>query len=255
MSETETLTEMTARLAAIIRAKPGDVAGRIAFAEVLILSGALDRAEAQLATAAQVDSAMPVRIGRLRHLLRAEAARHAWYEAGAAPSLVAAPGPAQRAALAMGMALREGIDAATVSAAAEQARPPLAGRLDGVPFDDFRDLDDLSATSLEVLTGDGGYLWVDWATVEQLAFTPPARPLDLLWREARLTLRDGRAADVVVPAQYVSPLSEDAHRLAQRTDWRDAGGLVRGTGQRCFLVGDEDRDILSMRELHFTAAA
>lgn len=251
----EPLPDTVARLLAAVRARPGDTPGRLALAEALILSGGLDRAEAQLAAAAQIDSTMPVRIARLRHLVRAEAARHAWYEAGAAPNLVAAPAPAQRAALAIGVALRDGGDAGAVAAAAEKARAPLPGTLDGQGFDDFRDLDDLCACYLEVLTADGGYLWIDWPAVASLAFTAPSRPLDLLWREARLTLRDGRAADVVVPAQYVSPSPDEAQRLARRTDWREDGGLVRGAGQRSFLVGDEDRGILSMGELRFDGPA
>lgn len=250
----ESLADVVARLLAAVRAKPGDVPARLALAEALILSGALDRAETQLAAAAQVDAAMPNRIARLRHLVRAEAARHAWYEAGAAPNLVAEPGPALRAALGIRVALRDGGDAGPLAGAAEEARVPLPGTLDGTEFDDFRDLDDLCACYLEVLTADGGYLWVDWPTVQSLSFTPPARPLDLLWREARLVLRDGRAADVVVPAQYVSPGPEEAHRMSRATDWRDEGGLVRGAGQRSFLVGDEDRGILSMAELRFGPA-
>lgn len=249
----ESLAAMLSRLLAAVRARPGDVPGRLALAEALILSGALDRAEAQLATAAQLDSSMPVRIGRLRHLLRSEAARLAWYTAGAAPSLVDAPGPAQRAAVALFLAARDG-DASVLAEGTEAARAPLPGTLDGKAFDDLRDLDDLCANYMEVLTADGGYLWIDWPAIASLSFTPPARPLDLLWREARLVLRDGRAADIVVPAQYASPDPQDAHRLARQTDWRVEGGLVRGAGQRSFLVGDEDRGILSMTELRFGQA-
>ncbi len=251
----EPLADGLARLAAAVRAKPADVATRLALAEALILAGAFDRAEQQLSTLAQLDATMPVRIARLRHLLRAEAARHAWYGSGAAPNLVAAPRAAQRAALAIAVAVREGVDAGPLAAAAEEARLPLAGTLDGERFDDLRDLDDLAACYLEVLTADGGYLWVDWQDVASLRFEPPARPLDLLWREARLTMVDGRAADLVVPAQYVAPAPEDAHRLSRRTDWREAAGLVRGAGQRCFLVGEEDRGVLSMTELRFDAPA
>ena len=248
-----------ARLAARVRAAPSDLPARLALAEALILAGEFDRAEGQLLTLSKLDATAPVRIARLRHLLRAEAARHAWYMDGAAPSLVAAPAAAQQAALAVMVALRAAGAAAgaaagnagALAAAAEEARAPLPGRLDGTAFDDFRDLDDLCANYLEVLTADGGYLWVDWANVSGLRFVPPARPLDLLWREARLVLRDGRAADVVVPAIYVAPGSTGAQRMGRSTEWRDEGGLVRGAGQRCFLVGDDDRGILSMTELHF----
>lgn len=253
---TDDLAAEATRLAARVRSAPADPAARLALAEALILSGALDRAEAQLAALAQLDATIPVRVARLRHLIRAEAARHAWYEMGAAPNLVASPAPAQMAALRIMAALRAGDGSAAAEAeATEAARTPLAGTLDGVAFDDFRDLDDLAVNYLEVLTADGGYLWVDWGNVQSLRFMPPARPMDLLWREARLTLRDGTAADVVVPAQYVAPETTDAHRLARVTDWREENGLVRGAGQRVFLVGDGDVGILGMSDLRFTAPA
>ena len=85
---------------------------------------------------------------------------------------------------------------------AEAARPRIAGTADGAAFDDWRDVDDRSAWFIEMLTGDGGYMWVDPATVAGLRFSPAARPIDLLWREARMALHDGRVADIVVPAQY-----------------------------------------------------
>ena len=250
MNNDASLSDTVTCLLAAVKTRPGDVPGRLALAEALILSGALERAENQLAAAAQLDHAMPVRIGRLRHLVRAEAARHAWFLTGAVPALAGVPGPGQKAAIALFLAAKDG-DASAAAEAAEIARPPLPGTLDGEPFDDFRDLDDLCAGFLEILTADGGYLWIDWPSVESLSFTPPARPIDLLWREARLVFHDGRAADIVVPAQYVLADAGDEHRLARRTDWRTEAGLVRGAGQRCFLVGDEDRGILSMTELRF----
>jgi protein involved in temperature-dependent protein secretion len=36
------------------------------------------------------------------------------------------------------------------------------------------------------------------------------------------------------------------------TDWRSAGdGLTRGLGQRTFLIDDQERGILEVRELEF----
>ncbi len=199
----------------------------------------------------------PVAIARLRHLVRAATAREAWFTQGAVPALLGQPTPAQRVAMELALAMRDGDAARTADllAQAEAARAPLPGKADGVAFDDLRDVDDRCAWFLEILTGDGGYMWVDPATVAGLRFQPAARPIDLLWREARMTLHDGRVADIVIPAQYVSPQATDAQRLAQVTDWTEGpGGAFAGAGQRLWLIGEDARGLLDLQELTFAPA-
>ncbi len=253
------LTDAIASVTARLRTAAVDKESRLLLSELLCLAGAFDRAEAQLAILAQQDAERPIRIARLRHLVRAAIARTAWYEQGAVPALLSDPTQVQRAALALGLAMREG-DVARIEASlagAEATRPNLAGIADGVPFDELRDVDDRSAWFLEVFTEDGGYLWIDWSRVAGLQFAgAPKRPIDLLWRDARMTLHDGTVADIVVPAQYASEASTDQERLARRTEWQDGpGGAVTGRGQRVWLVGDEARDILSLRTVTFLPAA
>ncbi len=249
----------TARL----KASATDTAARANLAELLCLAGDFDRAEAQLAILAQQTTDRPVAIARMRHLIRAALAREAWFNDAAVPTLVTEPGPGQQAALRLAIAMHAGgaDEVAAALEAAEAARAHPAGRADGAAFDDLRDADDRCAWFLDILTLDGNYVWVDMAAVESLVFTPPSRPIDLLWREVRLGLNDGRVAEVVVPAQYVAPRDgattvEEAHRLAGRTDWRDApGGAVLGLGQRLWLVGDDARPILELTELSFDRPA
>ena len=247
------LAEATARLTDRLRTAPADTAARGALAELLCLAGAFDRAETQLATLSQQTVDRPIAIARLRHLIRAALAREAWFNEGAVPALLREPTVGQRVAIALQIAMRENSpEVAALLAQAEEQRPKLAGTLDGAPFDDFRDADDRSAWVFEIMSNDGGYLWVDLARVEAISFTPPARPIDLLWREARITFRDGQVADVAIPAQYVAASPEPAHRLAQRTDWQEApGGAMLGSGQRLFVAGEDAKGVLDITELRF----
>ena len=252
------LDDAVALLAGRLRTQPGDHAARTAYAELLCLQGAYDRAEAQLAVVAGQTVDRPVAIARLRHLIRAATAREAWFAEGAVPALLGEPTGVQRLAMSLAIALRAGEaeQVAALLAQAEDARPHLSGHVDGVAFDDWRDADDRSAWFVEVLTGDGGYLWVDPSTIAGLRFTAPSRPIDLLWREARLALRDGRVADIVIPAQYAAPSGEvtQAHRLGQATDWDErAGGAAVGRGQRLWLLGEEARGVLDLHEITFAA--
>ncbi len=252
------LAQAIDRLSAQLRSAPADHAARSRLAELLCLSGAFERAEAQLAVLAQQTVDRPVAIARMRHLIRAALAREAWFNDAAVPALLQEPTALQRLAVALAIALREGAadEAAALLAELEARRPKLAGVADGVAFDDWRDADDRSAWFFEVMTQDGGYVWVDLDSVASLRFTPPARPIDLLWRAARLSFHDGRVADIAVPAQYVHPAAEPAHRLAQRTDWQSAaGGAVIGTGQRVVLIGEEACGLLDLTDVTFNPPA
>ncbi len=252
------LAEAVAQAGARVRTAAGDHAARATLAELLCLEGSFERAEAQLAIVAQQTVDRPVAIARMRHLIRAATAREAWFLQGAVPNLLDAPTPLQRVAIDLALAMRAG-EAERVAGLLEQAetiRPKLAGEADGVPFDDWRDVDDRSAWFLEVLTHDGGYMWVDPATVAGLRFTPAARPVDLLWREARMALHDGRVAEIVVPAQYVSPEPGQAQRLAQSTDWHEEpGGACTGSGQRLWLLGEDARGVMELGEITFVPPA
>ena len=252
------LADAVAQATARVRSAAGDHAARTVLAELLCLEGSFGRAEAQLAIVAQQTVDRPVAIARMRHLIRAAMARDAWFQQGAVPNLLDAPTPLQRAAIELAVAMRAG-EAERVATLLEQAealRPHVAGQADEVPFDDWRDVDDRSAWFLEVLTHDGGYMWVDPVTVAGLRFTPASRPIDLLWRDARMALHDGRVAEIVVPAQYVSAVPDQANRLAQSTDWHDGpGGACTGSGQRLWLLGEDARGVMELGEITFASPA
>ena len=161
-----------------LRAAPADHVARTLLAELLCLAGAFDRAESQLSVLAQQTVDRPVAIARLRHLIRAASAREAWFTQGAVPALLGEPTTAQRAAMELALAMHGG-DAhrtAELLAQAESLRAKTPGSADGVAFDDLRDVDDRCAWFLEILTGDGGYMWVDMATVAGLRFQPARGP-------------------------------------------------------------------------------
>jgi type VI secretion system protein ImpE len=133
----------------------------------------------------------------------------------------------------------------------------VTGTCDGHAFDDLRDLDDVCAPFLEVLTVTGKYYWIAMESIVELEFRAPARARDLVWRQTQMTVRDGPDGTVYVPALY--PLScnaaDEATRLGRATDWLGGDdGPVRGAGQRMLLVGDEARPILELSNIEFADA-
>jgi type VI secretion system protein ImpE len=252
------LVDAVAQATAAVKSCPADTAARILLADLLCLEGALDRADAHLQIASQQAPAEAVGIAQLRRLVRAEAARRAWYVDAALPNFVGAPSERQRRALQLALAVRAGdaTEAAALLGSLERTHVPHHGTCDGSPFDDFRDADDLLQENVELLSPNGRYYWIEPQALASLTFTAPRRPRDLLWRHAKAVFRNGEQNDLRLPARYWDEASLDAHRLVHRTDWVPAtGGIMRGRGQRVFITGDEVRGLMDITQLTFREAA
>jgi type VI secretion system protein ImpE len=98
----------------------------------------------------------------------------------------------------------------------------------------------------------GEYYWVPLEQIDTLAANPPKFPRDLFWFPARLSVRQGPAGDVFLPALYpgTHEHADDQVRLGRMTDWKaPEGGPVQGIGLRVFLVGDDLVNLPDWREL------
>jgi type VI secretion system protein ImpE len=92
--------------------------------------------------------------------------------------------------------------------------------------------------------------------VASIELHPPRRPRDLAWRRASMSVIDGPDGEVYLPALYVSaqPGPSDDISLGRTTEWLgEEEGLVRGIGQRVFLIGDEAYGITDLSGLQFGA--
>lgn len=254
------LDDAIAAAGAAIRARPADLTGRVLLAELLLFAGNVERADVILDAASGIDPGAATVIAEFRQLLRAETARRQLFRDGRVPEFLGEPTATQRAGLAALVALRAGdVTGATREAAAlENGRPKAAGRANASRFDDFRDVDDLLAGSFEVLTTTGKYFWIPTERVRSVAFHAPKRPRDLYLRRATMDVREGPDGEVYLPVLYAD-IGGDAtpeQRLGRASDWRElAPGLVRGIGQRTFLVGEEARGIMELGELTFDEVA
>ena len=154
--------------------------------------------------------------------------------------------------------MREGAfdEAVSKLAEAEEKRTKVSGVCDGQKFDDFRDLDDLCASYLEVLTSNGKYYWIPIDRVQEMEFRPPERPKDLLWRRVNMAVADGPEGEVFIPAVYAATQQhgDEQLKLGRGTSWlEEEGQPVRGLGQRTFLIGEEDKPVMQIGEITFDA--
>jgi len=137
---------------------------------------------------------------------------------------------------------------------------PVAGTLNGQPFQSIEDADPRIGPRLEIFAA-GQVMWLPLAHIAAVEMEPPKRLRDLLWPPA--LLRTGPAfkgtelGEVLMPA--LSPLSfkhkDDAVRLGRATVWEEQeNGDAIPFGQKMFLVDGEEFPILELRHLEITAA-
>jgi type VI secretion system protein ImpE len=243
-----------------VKSKPTDVAARFFLSELLCFAGELERADRQLETVVQQTTEAAMRISLFRQLIRGEIARQQFYREGRLPEFLAEPSAAVRLHLDASIAIRENQvqEAADLLAQAEQQRSHPVGVCDHAPFDDLRDLDDLTAPFLEALTSTGKYYWVPFDMIESLHFEPAERAMDLIWRTATISVAGGPDGNVYVPVLYAgtSELQDNQLRLGRGTDWQGGDeSPVRGFGQRMWLLGNEAKSILQLREIEFQTAS
>ncbi len=250
-----------AALTAEIKAKPLAADRRGFLAELLAFSGDLERADKQLDAMVRQDPDSAVGVSLFRQILRGDQARHQIHHDGRLPDFLSPPPEHVQALLEAHVATRSGdaVEAGRLAMQAEESRPRVAGRLDDQPFDDFRDLDDLTAGVFEVMTTTGHTYWIPIERVRRIEFRAPERPRDLLWRRAEMSVEDGPEGEVFLASAYVPPAGaalDDRLRLCRATDWiAEAEAPVRGVGQRTFLVGEEGRAILDIGVVEFDGQA
>lgn len=254
------LSGAVAALTDAVKRNPMDQQSRGLLAEMLCLAGDLERADKQLDALSNQDSNSAPALAVFRQVVRAELARREFYSQGRLPEFLGLPTPVLKKHLEASIFLRDGeaVQAAALLAQAEEERPRPSGVCNGTPFDDFRDLDDLSAPFLEVLTTTGKYYWVPMEGLVSIEFHPPERPRDLLWRRAHLLVRDGPEGEVFIPAIYADPkgVGTDQSRLGRTTDWVEGEGApVLGVGQRTFLVGETALPVMEIETVSFDSAS
>ena len=250
------LTEAIAAVTDEVRHRPTDTSRRLLLAELLCFTGDLERADKQLDTIGHQDAKSLTWVQIFRHLIRGEQDRQEYFRVGHVPEFIGLPELGERRLMEAAIRVREGAMGEAVEilekAETERVRPECV--CGGKPFDDFRDLDDLTPSVLEVITSGGKYFWIPFDRIESIEFLEPERPKDLLWRRVRLIVANGPDGEVYIPVMYPNSASEsdEAIRLGRTTDWRGGEGTpMRGVGQRTFLVGEEAIPIMELREVTF----
>jgi type VI secretion system protein ImpE len=236
-----------------VKSHPADHGRRLFLFELLAFAGDIDRARKQIDAINYGDMQRDAAVQSYRKLLDAEQARRRVFREGIMPQFLVPPPESLGKRLEAINSLRGNqlVEAAKLLAQAAEAEPPVHGQLNDKSFETLRDCDDLFGPVLEVMA-HGDYYWLPFQQVDSLVMNPPKFPRDLVWVPARLSIRDGPAGDVFLPALYPGSHehADNQIKLGRQTDWTSAdSGPVRGVGLRMFLVDEDASSLLEWREL------
>jgi type VI secretion system protein ImpE len=248
------LTEAIESLTRELKARPADETLRMFLFELLLFAGEWERALKHLDVAAGQDAQSEVGAQVYRNNVRAMQQRERLWSEGVAPHFISEQTEEVRLRLAAVGEWRAGraAEARKLLRKAARLSEPLKGRVDGRPFSDWRDADDLLAPVLELIISDK-YAWLPYSQVKRLELSAPRRLRDLVWYPARVETRGGVSGEMFVPALYEgsSRHVDDAVRLGRVTQWEDEGGAERAVGLRLFLAGEEELAISEARLIEF----
>lgn len=242
-----------------VKAHPADQTRRMTFVELLCFAGEWERAEKQLAVIGQQTTEIALTVQVYSDNIRAEQWRRRLWRDGLKPVFLSEPPEYVNLYLNAANRIREGNwDAASeLLDQAENERPALAGKLNGQPFEDFRDGDDWIAPVLELFVREQ-YIWLPFEQIQRVELDPPKYFRDLLWAKARIETTTGTTGEVFLPALYAGSHAHanEAVQLGRMTDWQElAGGVCQAAGQRVWLADEEEIALLDARTLEFDIVA
>ena len=226
-----------------VKKAPLDADSRLALFALLCFTGDLDRAHKQLDVVADESMERAYGASALLAMLDGERQRREVLAGRARPDFL---GEQTDWAEPWVRAVREPVAVEEL----EAARPPVSGKLNGKPFEDLRDGDDLLAPFLELVAA-GRYVWLGLHQIKRLTAREPRTLLDTCWMTVELELVTGQECQGVVPVLYAEShrADDDTLRLGHATGWEEHQGLTRGAGRRLLYANAEEIDILALREI------
>jgi type VI secretion system protein ImpE len=244
-------------LQADIRKKPQDKALRVFLFQLLVVTGAWERALRQLNVLVEMDAQYALLAQAYRPLIACEVFRGELFQGARSPSSLGEPLP-WFGALCEAARLTAAGQHAAAQALRTQAfdeADAVPGRIDGKPFAWISDADPRLGPVLEVIL-HGRYLWAPFARIRKIVFDPAEDLRDLVWLPARFTWSNGGEAVGFVPTRYPGSENGDASvRLARSTEWHPVGDIALGRGQRMLATDGDDIGLLEVKEIELDLPA
>ena len=255
---TGSLAEELTRVQQDVRAAPADEKLRTYLFQLLAVQGKWQRALEQLQVCAQLSAKALPMAQMYREAIRCEILRADVFAGKRMPQVLGEPpqwvGPLVEAL--QRLAAADSGHAQALRQAAFDAAPTSAGSIDGVAFEWIADADSRLGPICEAIV-NGQYYWIPFFRIRMVRIEPPADLRDLVWASAHITLANGGEQIALIPARYAGSEanSDDAVKLARRTEWTDAGDEAYiGLGQKMLAADSGEFALLDVRQIDIRAA-
>lgn len=225
-----------------IRNAPGDLKLRLFLFQLLCVRGEWTRAITQLNVVAGLSDDGKMLAAVFHPLVLAEAFREEVFSGRRMPLLFGEPDPWMSDMLqALSHFAAGHLEAAQKSRElAIEGAPVVSGTVNDQRFTWIEDGDSRIGPFLEVIL-QGRYFWVPLCRIKSVNIEPPSDLRDLIWLPAQFVWSNEGEAVGHIPVRYAGTekSSDDASRLARRTEWMPMGDVgYRGEGQRMFMSND-----------------
>jgi type VI secretion system protein ImpE len=253
------LEEGLKALQAEIRNKPEDTRLRVFLFQLNCLLGRLDKALTQLQVIASLDAETMLLAQIFRPVIACEMLRREVFE-GRRTAIIFGEPAEWMGLLAHAdelVAKGEFAAAAELRSNAFEAAPASSGKMNGEPFEWIADADSRLGPMLEAIV-EGKYYWIPFCRIQKIETEKPSDLRDLVWLPAQFTWTNGGTAAGHIPTRYIGTeaSSNDAFRLARKTEWQSKPGeTFLGLGQRVLVTDGNDHPILACRMIEFAGAA
>lgn len=252
---THSLAELTARTAEAIRKQPVNANERWLLFQLLCMDGEWNRALQQLQAWAKLVPDGEQRATLYGELVRSECFRIEVFAGKRNPGHID-PWPqwveqlveANRLLAAGNVSASDALRETALDAApATPGTSPQVGAFEWIADSDSR------LGPVFELAVTGGYRWIPFDELGSISFAPITTLIDLVWRQATVTLRSNAVLRGYAPVRY--PGSEAAVaelKLARKTEWTDIGATgVIALGQKTWTTDHGDVGLLDLLACRF----
>lgn len=252
------LEEALVQLQDQVRANPADGLLRVFLFQLLCVLGQWERALTQLQVLAGLDpdSMMLARI--FQPVIRCEVLRAEVFAGKRTPIIFGDPMPWIGLLVQANELLARGESNAALELKnqAFEAAPATPGKVNEQPFEWIADADQRLGPLLEVIL-EGHYYWVPFCRIKRIYMEPPSDLRDVVWMPTQFLWANGGEASGHIPARYprTEGLSDNALRLARKTEWESLGeGFSAGLGQRILATDQADYPLMECRTIDLVPA-
>ncbi len=247
------LKEAREALERAIRSDPANAKLRVFFFQLLAVLGEWERALTQLKVAAELDAVHLLVAQMYGDALRCEVLRRQVFAGERVPLIFGEPEPWVGWLVQANTLTAQGNDPAAeeLRQQAFAAAPAIAGTIDEDKFAWIADADSRLGPVVEAIV-QGQYYWIPFQRIKEIQVSAPKDLFDLVWVPAQFTWANNGQSLGLIPVRYPSSeeSSDDAVRLARKTEWRERpAGTCLGLGQRMLVTDGQEYALLNARRI------